>query len=349
MILTTTIGSYPKPNYLKIPDWFQGETGTDTEYPTQDWKEAINSIGPNISEIIEKAAAEVINDQIDCGIDIVTDGEIRRENYIHYHCRFIDGIDFDNLTMKTARTENYNCWLPTIVNKIKFTKPFLSNEFRISQSLSSKPVKITIPGPLTITDTIADNYYRDNKKLSIDLSIAINHEIKHLADSGCKHIQIDEPLFARKSKEAIEYGIENVERCFHGISNDIEKIVHICCGYPDKIDAKNYPKAPLTSYSELADHLEYSSISSISIEDAHRHNDLKLLEKYKTKKIIIGLVKIASSEIEEVEQIRNRIKECLDHIDSERLVAAPDCGLGYLSRTLAKNKLINLSKAAKSL
>ena len=348
MILTTTIGSYPKPDYLKIPDWFQGEKGTDAEYPTKGWEEAIKSLGSDFEAIINKATQEIISDQIECGIDIITDGEVRRENYIHYHCRFLKGIDFDNLTKQTARTGNYDCYLPTIVNKVEFNKPFLSNEFKINQKFSSKPVKVTIPGPLTITDTIADDYYKDNKKLGIDLSIAINNEVKILADSGCNYIQIDEPLFARKTEEALNFGIENLERCFHGIPNEIEKIVHICCGYPDKVDAINYPKAPVNSYNNLASYLEDSSVNTISIEDAHRHNDLKLLEDFKTKKIIFGLIKIASSEIEEVEEIRTRIKDCLNHIDAERLIAAPDCGLGYLSRDMAKIKLRNLSVAAKS-
>ena len=348
MILTTTIGSYPKPDYLKIPDWFQGEKGTDAEYPTKGWEEAIKSLGSDFEAIINKATQEIISDQIECGIDIITDGEVRRENYIHYHCRFLKGIDFDKLTKQTARTGNYDCYLPTIVNKVEFDKPFLSNEFKINQKFSSKPVKVTIPGPLTITDTIADDYYKDNKKLGIDLSIAINNEVKILADSGCNYIQIDEPLFARKTEEALNFGIENLERCFHGIPNEIEKIVHICCGYPDKVDAINYPKAPVNSYNNLASYLEDSSVNTISIEDAHRHNDLKLLEDFKTKKIIFGLIKIASSEVEEVEEIRTRIKDCLNHIDAERLIAAPDCGLGYLSRDMAKMKLKNLSAAAKS-
>ncbi len=348
MILTTTIGSYPKPDYLKIPDWFQGEKGTDAEYPTKGWEEAIKSLGSDFEAIINKATQEIISDQIECGIDIITDGEVRRENYIHYHCRFLKGIDFDNLTKQTARTGNYDCYLPTIVNKVEFDKPFLSSEFKINQKFSSKPVKVTIPGPLTITDTIADDYYKDNKKLGIDLSIAINNEVKILADSGCNYIQIDEPLFARKTEEALNFGIENLERCFHGIPNEIEKIVHICCGYPDKVDAINYPKAPVNSYNNLASYLEDSSVNTISIEDAHRHNDLKLLEDFKTKKIIFGLIKIASSEVEEVEEIRTRIKDCLNHIDAERLIAAPDCGLGYLSRDMAKMKLKNLSAAAKS-
>jgi 5-methyltetrahydropteroyltriglutamate--homocysteine methyltransferase len=349
MILTTTIGSYPKPEFLKLPDWFQSDKGTDTERPTANWKGAMSALGEKKEELIEKAVQEVINDQINCGIDIVTDGEVRRENYIHHHCRYINGIDFDYLTKKTARTGNYDCYLPTIVSKVKFTEPFLNKEFQINQKNSTKPVKITLPGPLTITDTIADNFYFNDKDLGIDLSILINEEVKALADAGCRYIQIDEPLFARKPTDANNFGIENLERCFHGVSNNVEKIVHICCGYPDKIDSNNYPKAPLHSYNDIAINLEDSTIDTISIEDAHRHNDLKLLELFKTKKIIFGLIKIASSEIENIDEIKSRVLDCLNHIDKERLIAAPDCGMGYLSREMAIQKLENLNKAVKDI
>ena len=349
MILTTTIGSFPKPDFLRLPDWFQGDKGTDTDLPTANWKEAMSALGDNKESLIEKAVREVIDDQINCGVDIVTDGEVRRENYIHHHCRNINGIDFDYLTKKSARTGNFDCYLPTIISKVKFTEPFLNKEFQTNQKNSIKPVKITLPGSLTITDTIVDNFYFNDKNLGIDLSNIINKEIRSLAETGCKYIQIDEPMFARKPTEANDFGIENLERCFHGISNDVEKIVHICCGYPDKIDSDDYPKAPLHSYNDIAINLEDSTVDTISIEDAHRHNDLKLLEFFKTKKIIFGLIKIASSEIENIDEIRSRAFDCLNHIDKERLIAAPDCGMGYLSREMAMQKLENLNKAVKSI
>ena len=348
MILTTTIGSFPKPSFLPLSDWFKGEKGTDNERPTSAYQEEKYKMGSQYESLVNEASKQVINDQIACGIDIVTDGEVRRENYIHYHCRHLKGIDFKILTEKTARTGNYNCWLPTITKKIEFNGYFLDKEFKLNQSVSNKPIKATIPGPLTIADTISDNFYHEEKKMCFDLGEVINKEIKNLVDAGCRYIQIDEPLFARKSKEALEFGIDNIERCFHGINN-CDKIVHICCGYPDKIDSVDYPKAPLSSYFDLADALEASCIDTISIEDAHRYNDLKLLEKYKTKKIVFGLLKIASSQIEDIDMIRFRALDCLNHIDKERLIAAPDCGLGYLSRELAIKKLTNLCKAVEDI
>ena len=347
-MFTTVIGAYPKPKYLKITDWFNTKGGTDTANPTELYEGEIKKMGSNADAIFQKAAAEVIKDQLNCGIDIVTDGEIKRENYIHYHCRNLNGVDFNTLTEKVARTGNYKCWLPTITNKISATDPFLVDEWISNQSLSDKPVKVTIPGPMTITDTIANTYYKSDEEMGYDLAIAINTEIKRLVDAGCKYIQVDEPLFARKPENALAFGIENLEKCFEGINqNNVEKITHICCGYPDKLDAVDYPKAPLDSYKKIAQSLDNSIIDSVSIEDAHRYNDLTLLKDYKQTKVIFGVIKIASSKMETVEEIESRIQEALKFISKEQLIAAPDCGLGHLSRELAMKKLKIMSVAAK--
>ncbi|SVA34194.1 uncharacterized protein METZ01_LOCUS87048, partial [marine metagenome] len=244
------------------------------------------------------------------------------------------------LTKKVARTGNYECYLPTITNKVEAKDSFLVNEWLATQKLSSKPVKATLPGPMTITDTVANDYYTSDNQLGNDLAIAINVEIKRLVEAGCKYIQVDEPLFARKPQEAIDYGISNLEKCFNGLeAGDAEKITHICCGYPDKLDAVDYPKAPLSSYQRIAKLLDDSIVDTISIEDAHRYNDLSLLESYKKTKIILGLIKIASSVEETIDEIRIRIEKALNHIDVNRLIAAPDCGLGHLPRNLARKKL----------
>ncbi len=347
-MLTTVIGAYPKPNYLKITDWFNAKGGTDTANPTKFYNDEIRKMGNDADKIFKKAAEDVIKDQLDCGIDIVTDGEIKRENYIHYHCRHLNGVDFNTLTEKVAITGNYKCWLPTITDKISATEPFLIDEWKNNQSISSKPVKVTIPGPMTITDTIANSYYKSDDEMGHDLAIAINVEIKRLVEAGCKYIQVDEPLFARKPENALYFGISNLEKCFEGINDSsIEKITHICCGYPDKIDAVNYPKAPLDSYKKIAKALDNSIIDSVSIEDAHRYNDLRLLSYYEHTKIIFGVIKIASSSIETKEEIENRINESLKYISKEQLILAPDCGLGHLSRELAVKKLKIMSSVAK--
>ena len=348
-MLTTVIGAYPKPSYLKITDWFNTSGGTDTEYPTKFYEDEIKKMGDRFDDLLNKATSEIISDQEECGIDILTDGEVRRENYIHYHCRHLEGIDFTNLTEKVARTGNYKCWLPTIKSKVKAKEPFLVEEWKQNQSLTTKDLKITIPGPMTITDTIANTFYKSDEKMGEDLADAINVEIKRLVDAGCKYIQVDEPLFARKPQNAINFGIQNLERCFKDVEDkNIEKITHICCGYPDKLDAIDYPKAPLDSYSKISKALDESIIDTVSIEDAHRYNNLEFLKDFNKTKVIFGLIKIASSQIETKEEIVSRINDAIKFIDKEQLVVAPDCGLGHLPRDLAKTKLKIMVEAAKS-
>ena len=347
-MLTTVIGAYPKPNYLKITDWFNAKGGTDTENPTKYYSKEVKQMGEKTEELFLQAATEVIKDQIECGIDIVTDGEVRRENYIHYHCRHIAGVDFETLTEKVARTGNYKCKLPTITAKVEAQDSFLVHDWKVSQKLSSKPVKITIPGPMTIADTIANTYYKSDDKMGFDLAEVINVEIKRLQKAGCKYIQVDEPLFARKPQQAIDFGIDNLAKCFEGLENtEIEKITHICCGYPDKLDVINYPKAPLDSYKKIAKALDASLIDCVSIEDAHRYNDLELLRNFTKTKVIFGLIKIASSQIETKEEIENRVLDALNYIDKTQLIAAPDCGLGHLPRQLAIEKLKIMVDVAK--
>ena len=347
-LLTTTIGAYPKPGYVKLPDWFNNPEGPDTSNPTESWHKAIEALGPDAKDIISRGVNEAVADQVDAGIDIPTDGEIPRENYIHYHCRHLNGIDFGRLTEKELRNGAYSAFLPTISGAISVRDYFLANDWKVAQAATDKPVKITMPGPMTISDTTVDIFYDDPKKLGADLAEALNAEVLALAEAGCRHIQIDEPLFARKVDEALDYGMENLERAFHNCPAHVTRTVHMCCGYPDRLDNPDYPKAPKGSYLQLADAVDASSIMAVSIEDAHRHNDLALLERYRNTSIILGVVAIAKSAVESVDEIAERLKAALNHIDAERLIAAPDCGLGLLGRELAVKKLENMCAAAKT-
>jgi len=198
-------------------------------------------------------------------------------------------------------------------------------------------------------DTNSDLFYHNPEKLGSDLADALNVEVLALAEAGCKHIQIDEPVFARQPKNALDYGFENLEKAFHGCPDHVVRTVHMCCGYPDRLDRDDYPKADPNSYFQIADAIEDSTINVVSFEDAHRHNDLSLLERFQNTAIIFGAVAIAKSRVEPVEEIRSRLQLALEHIDADRLMAAPDCGLGLLGRELAKAKLRNLSEAARSI
>ena len=227
---------------------------------------------------------------------------------------------------------------------------FLPHDWRAAQALTDRPVKVTIPGPLTIMDSTADLHYDDRRRLGRDLAEAINHEVLALAEAGCRHVQIDEPLFARRVTDALDFGIEHLERCFHGLPVQVTRVMHMCCGYPDHIDQADYPKADPRAYLELAPALDEAAIDQVSIEDAHRPNDLALLERFADKTVILGCVAVARSRVEQVEAVRERLAAAREHIDAARLVAAPDCGLGLLgTRELAMAKLRVMCDAAASL
>lgn len=346
-IRTTTIGAYPKPDFLPVTDWFSLDYGgTTAEKPTAHYARELAQMGEQAEAQFVRAARSVIRDQEAAGIDILTDGEVRRENYVHYHCRHLSGIDFDRLTEQELRNGAYKASLPTITAPVRAMAPFLPHDWKTAQAMTDRPVKITLPGPMTIGDTVADAFYGDAKTRGQDLAEALNKEVRALADVGCRHIQIDEPVFARKVNEALDYGFDNLERCFHKLPDHVLRTVHMCCGYPDTLDNPNYEKAAKESYFDLAPVIDQSCIQAISIEDAHRNNDLSLLELFEKTTVIFGVVAIAQSRVETVDALEARLRSALQHIEQERLIAAPDCGLGLLGRDLAMSKLRNLCAAA---
>jgi 5-methyltetrahydropteroyltriglutamate--homocysteine methyltransferase len=347
-MLTTTIGAYPKPPEVPIRDWFQMDGGPDTPEPTAGYAQTLRQYGPRLEEILDRATTRVVREQVDLGIDIPTDGEMRRENFVHYHCRHLAGVDFEELSEREVRGRS-EALLPTIVGPIEAGRPFLVRDWEVAQSATRQPVKITVPGPLTIGENVADGFYRDARLRGAALADALNVEIRRLADAGCPAVQVDEPAFARQLGDALAFGAEHLERCFHKVPPSTERVVHVCCGYPDALDAEAYPEASNDAYRELAGVLEEIAIDAVSIEDAHRPNDLTLLERFARRKVILGVIAIARSRIEEVEEVRDRLRAAQGHIDPHRLMAAPDCGLGLLGRDLARAKLAVLAEAAHSL
>ncbi len=346
-VLTTTIGAYPKPDYVSLPDWFT-DRGDKMRNPTRDYNQALQALGDQAEDVFARGTREVVLDQVNAGIDIPTDGEVRRENYIHYHCRNLDGIDFDHLTTTDIRNGAYtDARLPTITGPIQARGHFLTRDWQLAQSFTDRSMKITMPGPMTIVGTVADAFYNDPKKRGIDIAKALNFEILALVEAGAQHIQVDEPILARLPNEALEYGIEHLDRCFDGVPDSVTRTVHMCCGYPDALDSADFTKADINAYSQIASAVEDSSIQAVSLEDAHRHNDLSLLEQYKTTTVILGVVDVASSRTETVDEIEKRLNQALEHIDAQRLIAAPDCGLGLLTRSMAIAKLSQLALAAK--
>eukprot|EP00443_Scrippsiella_acuminata_P029559 CAMPEP_0115278880 /NCGR_PEP_ID=MMETSP0270-20121206/57978_1 /TAXON_ID=71861 /ORGANISM="Scrippsiella trochoidea, Strain CCMP3099" /LENGTH=393 /DNA_ID=CAMNT_0002695555 /DNA_START=85 /DNA_END=1263 /DNA_ORIENTATION=- len=353
-VQTTVIGSFPKPAYLEIPDWFKTGTSTNSSNATRGYTEILAKQTDEEKEKLEvdilRATKEVILAQHKCGINVLTDGEVRRENYIHYLCRFIEGIDFENLTETSCRDGAYITHLPTVRSKVAWRGPLdVVGEWRKAQDLSPVPVKYTLPGPMTIIGTLHDAHYHNEEKLAEDLARVVNMHVRALSAAGCKHIQIDEPVFARFPQKALDWGIPCLDRCFEGADQQVLKVVHMCCGYPDHLDQEGYKKADPESYFKLADALDNSVVDAVSLEDAHRHNDLKLLEHFRKTKVVLGVVQVAQSRVETAQEIEARLNQALEHIDEDRLIAAPDCGLALLPVPVLEEKLANMCSAANQL
>ncbi len=350
MISTTTLGAYPKPPYVPITDWFTASYGAGkvVDY-TSAYGDQLEAAGVEAESLFRRATKEVIEDQIDAGIDVVTDGEVRRENYVHAQCRHLSGFDFEHLGQHRVRG-TIETRLPTVTGPVGFETSPLARDFETAQSLSTRPVKVTLPGPMTIIDTTVDAHYHDERALGADLAAVLNAQIHELVAAGCRHIQIDEPVMARKPAVALAHGIDQLARCFDEVPPTVTRAVHCCCGYPRRLDDTDYPKADRRTYKELAPALDTAPIHQVSIEDAHRHNDLAaLLPLFRETTVILGVVAIAQSRVETVEEIADRLRVALNYLPESRLVAAPDCGLGYLDRNLARKKLRALTEAVATL
>jgi 5-methyltetrahydropteroyltriglutamate--homocysteine methyltransferase len=247
-IKTTTIGSFPKPKSTPVGDWFmahkseeerKASKGLLANWTPGQYEDALQQAGDSAEESFVIATREIINDQVSAGIDVPTDGEVRRESYVLYQCRRLNGVSFQDVTHRSVRDGAFEADLPTIMAPISLKETRLNVDWKVAQQFTKNPVKITLPGPMTIADSIANNYYSDDKKMGVDLAESLNKEVKALAEAGCQYIQVDEPVFARKPEEALEYGFENLERTLHGLPKEINRVVHMCCGYPNSLDAEN--------------------------------------------------------------------------------------------------------------
>ena len=337
MIKTSVIGSYPR--YPKLigsdfnPRWLLMSENNDR------WMQKKEKI------LFDEATEWAVEEQIETGLDIVTDGEQRRSNYILYHCQHLEGFDFKNREELICRGGKVKTIVPVIRGSIKAKNLFLADEFNFLKKLTDRDIKITIPGPLTIIDSIKDAYYHDEKKLAFDLARAINKEVQLLVKAGSRIIQIDEPCSIREPEKFKEYGLEALELCFEG-AEKISKEVHICRGYPNN---KKDTKAEIERYGQVIELLSKSKIDKIAIEDAHEHLDLEVFSKFGNKGCILGVVDIGNEKIETVEEIINRVKQVLTVLKPEQLTLAPDCGLLLLKPEIAKAKLKNIVLAAEQL
>jgi len=355
---TTVIGSWPKPSYLPLPDWFSlaecknGQSSMAGGYDPTERDSIVKTTGENqVDELLGKAINEVIGEQVKLGIDVITDGEIVRECYYMHIFRHIRGIDMDNLAKKIMRSGAYHTMAPAVRGKVELEGgPECWKEWKRSNDAAggAAVVKYTLPGPMTIVDGLVNEFYDNVQDLYSDLVDVINKEVLALAEHGCTHIQIDEPVMMRYPENAMAFGIDNVSRCFSGLPDSVTRIVHFCCGYPDKLDSMDYLKAPKTNYQLLADKLDNAGFHQVSIEDKEARNDLSLLGMFKNTSVIMGVVAVARSRVETVEEIVERVGEALKHIPAQRLILAPDCGLGFLPLDILRKKLTNMVAAAKT-
>jgi 5-methyltetrahydropteroyltriglutamate--homocysteine methyltransferase len=339
-LVTTTVGAYPKPDYIRSAN--QTRSG-------RDGRPRRLAQGIEREKRLSRAAREVVAEQVELGIEIPTTGAVRREHEIYDLCRQLAGIDFSRESGKVLRTGSEEVGVPTVTEPIQYRDHFLLSEWQVAQSASKRPVKITLPGPMTIADALGDLYYEGNdRQLMSDLAKALNTEIHALADAGCAWIQIDEPLFALEPEQAVAFGIDNLEHCFHRVPAPVARVVHLCNGYPTELDSDDDLKAEPAAYFELAEALELSSLQVVSIEDTHQPNDFALLEQFISTRVILGVVAGFKTEVELIEEITSRLRQALYHIEPSRLLVAPDSHLQMLDRRLAVSKLTNMVIAAQA-
>lgn len=273
---TTVIGAWPKPSYLPLPDWFMDTEDKDGKlssmaggyHPTTRDKVLTETGQDKMEELVGQAITEVIEEQVKLGIDVVTDGEMARDCYYMHILRHMNGIDMENLAEKKMRNGAYMTMAPAVRGKVKLRgSPQCWREWkRASDAAGGKAeVKFTLPGPMTMVDGMVNEFYDNVEDLHNALVVVIQKEVLALAEHGCRHIQIDEPVMMRYPENAMDYGIDNVSRCFSGLPDSVTRIVHFCCGYPDKLDSQDYLKAPCTNYQLLATKLDNAGFHEVSI------------------------------------------------------------------------------------
>lgn len=291
----------------------------------------------------------VVARQAALGLDIVTDGEVGREGYyMHFIRNGVRGIDLETLSDKVMRDGAFVSQVPTVVsNVISSPYPWCYKEFLRAQAVSPVPVKYTLPGPMTIMDGSYNSHYDGQRELAMDLVRILQREVLALAANGCVHIQIDEPVMMRYPDKALQFGVSDAAAVFLGCPPSVQKTIHLCCGYPDRFEPVDYQKADKTNYADVLQALDRAGFDWASIEDAEAQNNLNFLSSLKHLGIQLGAVTVARAKLETPEEIVERAKLVLQHLPKERLMLAPDCGLGFLKQELAEKKLKNMVTAAK--
>jgi len=330
LLPTTVVGSYPQPNWL-IDRARLGSKVPRVRAP-EIWR-----IAPQfLEQAQDDATLLAIRDMEAAGIDIITDGEMRRESYSNRFATALEGVDLEHPGSTINRTGARSV-VPRITGPIKRNTPVEVRDVQFLRRNTDRQIKITLPGPFTMTQQAQDDFYKDEEALAMAYAAAVNEEIRDLKKAGADVIQLDEPWLQARAERAARYGVKAINRALQGIEGTT--VVHLCFGYAAAV--KDKP----SGYSFLAQ-LAETSASQISIEAAQPRLDLAVAKALAPKSVMVGVIDLGSAAVETPEEVAARIRAALAHVPAERLVLAPDCGMKYLTREAAFGKLKALSAGA---
>jgi 5-methyltetrahydropteroyltriglutamate--homocysteine methyltransferase len=323
LLPTCLVGSYPQ------PEWLIDRPRLSKQVPRVRATDLWRIPDDLLEQAQDDATLLAIRDQERVGLDIITDGEQRRESYSNRFATALEGIDIEN-PGTTINRSGRPIQVPRITGPIRRKRPVELRDVELLRANTGKPIKATVPGPFTMGKQAQDDYYKDEEAVAMDYAAAVNAEIKDLFAAGADIIQIDEPWMQQHPDKARAYGLKALDRALDGVTGTIA--VHLCFGYAAVV----HDKPP--GYSFLAE-LEASRAHQVSIEAAQPRLDLAVLKKLPTKTIVLGVIDLSDMTVETPQIVADRIRRALPHVPAERIVVAPDCGMKYLPRTVAFGKL----------
>ena len=335
LITTTVVGSYPQ------PDWLIDREKLRARLPPRVRSAELWRIeDPYLEDAQDDATLLAIHDMERAGIDVITDGEIRRESYSNRVATALGGIDTENEGVALDRTGEPNP-VPRVVGPIVREQPIEVKDVEFLRANTDRAIKITLPGPFTMTQQAEDVYYNDEVALAMDYAKAVNAEIKDLFLAGADVVCLDEPYMQARPEKAQSYAVSAINEALDGIEGTTA--LHMCFGYA-AIHALRGFKKP-NSYSFLAE-LNESNVDQVSIEAAEPDIDLEVLSALPDKHIILGVIDNGNPNVESPELVARRIESALTYVSPERLIVAPDCGMKYLDRRIAFSKLCAMVEGA---
>jgi len=328
---TTLVGSYPQPEWLIDRKKLAGRFP-----PRVRARELWRVEQPFLQEAQDDATVLAIRAQEQAGLDIVTDGEIRRESYSNRFATALEGIDIDNPGTALDRSGHPNP-VPRIVGKIRRKHPVEVQDVVFLKKNTNKRVKMTVPGPFTMSQQAQNDYYKSEEEAAMDYAAAVNAEIRDLFAAGADIVQVDEPYMQARPEKARQYGLKALNRAVEGINGTTA--VHICFGYAAIIHQRP------SGYSFLPE-LAGCSCSQVSIETAQSNLDASVLQTLSGKKIMVGCIDLSDMKVEAAQKVVERIKKALRYVPKEDVILAPDCGMKYLPRDVAFDKMKAMVEAA---